>query len=343
MRRYAETFFRYWLIALAPIVVLSLAGYVVVKDTPKTLQATAKLWVEPTATNSIANNQFETPAQSEQDALGQLLQLSSFDWAVAHGSPLYMQVLSKQLVPRDYLGTDMRRNVQLTAGGTNLLYVSYTYNSKNWQLGPQVVQSILNTALNQSQLLNQQQVASSITYYKYQLQVAQQQLNQSSRVFSKYRAAHHISFAELTPQMAVDSTLASLYQQVQADQASVSDIRQKLAALQLQSTAASAAGQSGLSVADPPSIAVVSSKKKELMNLGIYLMIGLLLGGGFVVGKTIMDRSLRYADEVPEVLDLPVLAVVPYNPALVARNGKIARAASQAVPGKRPAQERRIG
>jgi uncharacterized protein involved in exopolysaccharide biosynthesis len=316
VRRYAETFFRYWLIALVPLIVLPLAGYVVVKRTPQTIQASAKMWVEPSPAPSFASyNQYETPAQNEQDRLTQLLQISSFDWDVARGSALYMSALAKQPNPADYLGRDLRTNVQFTAAGDNLLDVSYTYSSRNTQLGIQVVQSLLNVALNQTHLLDEQQAAASISYYQYQLQLAQQNLAQSSQKFARYMAAHHYTSAELNAQMAVDPTLASLYQQVQSDQASVSNIRQQVAALQMQSTASSAPGQDGLRVVDPPSLTIISSKKKEILNLALYLLAGLLLGGGFVVTRTLLDRSLRHADEVPDLLGLPVLAVLPYDPA----------------------------
>lgn len=339
MKRYAETFFRYWLIALAPIVVLSLVGYAAIRSTPKTAQATAKLWIDPSASNLGASyNQYQTLAQNEQDVLTQLLQISSFDWAVARGSTLYMQMLSKYASPGDHLTADLQRNVQFTPAGNNLLYVSYTYANKNLQLGVQVVQSVLSAALNQTQLLNQQQTASSISYYKQQLQLAQQQMRQSAQALARYMAAHGIASTELNAQMPVDPTLAGLYQQVQADQTSASGIQQRIAALQLQNTGSSAAIQSGVRIADPPSIIIVSSKKKELMNLAIYVVIGLLLGGGFVVVKTLLDRSLRYADEIPELLGLRVLAVLPYNPdssAFAAQRGKVDRPAHKAGPSKR--------
>lgn len=339
MKRYAESFFRYWLIALAPIVVLSLVGYATIRSTPKTAQATAKLWIDPSASDlSASYNQYQTLAQNEQDVLTQLLQISSFDWAVARGSTLYMQMLSKYASPGDHLATDLQRNVQFTPGGNNLLYVSYTYADKNLQLGVQVVQSVLSAALDQTHLLNQQQAASSLRYYKQQLQLARQHMRQSAQAFARYMAAHDIASTELNAQMTVDPTLAGLYQQVQADQASASSIQQKIAALQLQSTGLSDAVQSGIRIADPPSVIIVSSKKKELTNLAIYVVIGLLLGGGFVVVKTLMDRSLHYADEVPEVLGLRVLAVLPYNPdssAFAAQGGKVGRPANKAGPSKR--------
>ncbi len=318
MTRYAETFFRYWLIALVPIVVLPMVGYAMIRGTPKTVLTSAKIWVNSSVTNSSSNvNQYMTPAQVEQGTLNQLLQISSFDTAVARGSTLYMQMLLKQPDASTYLQTDLTKNAAFTPAGDNLLVVSYS--SQNWQLGTQVVQSLLSAALNQTQLLSQQQTTLTLHTYESQLRNAQQQLKQSTKQLTSYMREHGITANDITTQMTVDTTFASLYTQVQSDQSNVASIRQKITALQT-ANAGGAAAQSDFRVVDAPSTIIVTSKKKELMNLALYLVGGLVLGLGFVVGKTLTDRSLRYVDEVPETLDLPVLAVIPYTPALAPAN-----------------------
>jgi capsular polysaccharide biosynthesis protein len=100
-------------------------------------------------------------------------------------------------------------------------------------------------------------------------------------------------------------------------------------------------GPSGLRIVDAPNVTIVSSKKKETMNLAIALLIGLLLGGGLVVVKTALDPTVRYADEVPALLDLPVLAVVPYSRALARQNKKTPRATERAIHRGRLADLRR--
>jgi hypothetical protein len=94
---------------------------------------------------------------------------------------------------------------------------------------------------------------------------------------------------------------------------------------------------------DPPRLSVVSRTKVILLQLALFVVAGLVLGGGFVVVKTMLDRSLRYPDEVPEVLDLPVLAVLPYDPAHVAPRGGPSTSTKRTAPGARPTDLRRLG
>jgi uncharacterized protein involved in exopolysaccharide biosynthesis len=342
MRRYTDTFVRYWLIALIPVIVLPLADYALIRHTPKTVLASAKVWVDTSVAGTAASyNQWLSPAQNEVNTLNQLLQISSFDWTVAHGSPVYTHMLLRGPDPSAVVVADLQKNMQITADGDNLLVVSYT--SNNWQLGPQVVQSFLEAALNQTQLLNQQQAKTSIAYYGSQLDSAQHDLAQAAKRLSDYVRANDIQPSEMATRQNSDPTFVSLFQQVQADQQNVSNLQQKIATLRGQSTATSAVGPSGLRIVDAPNVTIVSSKKKETMNLAIALLIGLLLGGGLVVVKTALDPTVRYADEVPALLDLPVLAVVPYSRALARQNKKTPRATDRAIHRGRLADLRRSG
>jgi uncharacterized protein involved in exopolysaccharide biosynthesis len=314
MKRYAETFFRYWPIVLLPIIALTFIGYTVIRGTPKTLATTAKLWVDPSVASLAAGyNQWLTPAQNEIDTLNQLKQLSTFDWAVARSSAIYMHNLSKVSNPGDHVVSDLSNSVQFTPGGDNIVLV--TYNSKDWRLGPQVVQGVIHAALNQAPMLTQE-TAVSLSYYQAQLRAEQKQLAQSTQLLSRYMAAHGYAPADMTALVAVNPTLASLYNQAQSDQTNYSTTRQKVTALQSQIESGAAGQQAGFSEVDSPVTVNVSSKKKELLNLAIYMIVGIVLGGGFLVTKTLLDRTLRYADDVANQIGLPVLTVLPYEPAL---------------------------
>jgi hypothetical protein len=63
------------------------------------------------------------------------------------------------------------------------------------------------------------------------------------------------------------------------------------------------------------------SKKSLLLELGLAFAFGLLFSAAFIVTRTALDRSVRYPDEVPEVVGLPVLGVVPFSRDLSKREG----------------------
>lgn len=46
MKRYAETFFRYWLLVLIPIIALPIGEYAMIRHTPKGVLASANIWVD---------------------------------------------------------------------------------------------------------------------------------------------------------------------------------------------------------------------------------------------------------------------------------------------------------
>jgi hypothetical protein len=312
MRRYAETFFRYWLIIILPVIVLPAATYAMVRHTPKTVVATANILVAQSLAGPSGDwSQYQTAAQNEAADLNQLLQSPSFDLAVARTSPIYAQALSSGRTSPDSVVTDLSTNVQIVPKGPSMLGVSYS--SKYGDVAVQVVNSLLGTARDQAQTLSRLQIASAITYYGYQLQNARQQLSQSTQKLRAYMSVHGVTVDQLNPDMAADPTLATLYRQNQADQAAVADAQQKITTYRTQSTLPANLVAGSFTVVDQPRITVVSSKKTQIMQLAIALVVGLLLAGIFLVAKTALDRSLRYVDEVEELLGLPVLSVVPYS------------------------------
>ena len=71
-------------------------------------------------------------------------------------------------------------------------------------------------------------------------------------------------------------------------------------------------GQQGLRVVDAPHlVGTVSPTKKLLLYVLLPLLLGTLLGGAFIVLRTVQDRTLRYPDEVWDRLGVPLLTVLP--------------------------------
>lgn len=346
MKRYAETFFRYWLIIIVPIVVLPVAEYAMTRHTPKTVIVSQNVWVDQSlAAPSATYNQWLSPAQNEQVSLNQLLQSSSFDLDVARGSAIYRKTLaSMNAYQQDtVVATDLLKNLQVTARSDwpNLVNISYT--SKDWLLGEQIVASFLTVARTRTESLNKQQTDQSLQYYTYQLHDAQQREAQSAKALSNYIASKGYAPTEVIAQMSSDPTLASLSRQNQSDQQDVANAQAQVSKLHAQQVPGTVVDQAPFQVWDSPSVTAVSTKKQQIMDLAIALILGLLLGGGFMVVKTALDRSLRYADEVPMLLDLPLLAVIPYSDALAKQRVGGAQTASKAMPQRRLLGARRAG
>lgn len=343
MRRYVDTFFRYWLIALLPLVVLPLAELAINGRSSTTVSASANLFVQQSVdTTTSYTSQPLTPAQSEQSYLGQWLQSPSFALRVAQKSPLFARHLPQTNDPGTAASADLLRNVQLNASGDNLLTLSY--GSPDGALDVQVVGALIEAMRDNENALRQQQASLGEQYYAAQLRTAQIREQQSAVQLTGYMHAHHIKAAQLSTLIASDITLDNLYQQNRVDQAAVTAAQQQVATYAGQAALPSSVPSlDSFSVIDQPSLTIsVAGKSKEILRLVVALLIGLLFGGGFVVIMTALDRTLRFADEVPVLLDLPVLAVLPYN-AQLARRRLIGAPATAPTERPRSSTRWRIG
>jgi polysaccharide biosynthesis transport protein len=73
-------------------------------------------------------------------------------------------------------------------------------------------------------------------------------------------------------------------------------------------------GRIRMAVLEPALAATNPSQPQKSKIMIVAAMMGLLLGGGLVVARGMLDQTLRSTDEISEVLDLPVLGKVPAMP-----------------------------
>lgn len=329
MRRYAETLFRYWPIILIPLLVLPVAGLLAARRTPVSYAISANVQVNDSPPGYT--NQYTSPAQNEVTALNEFLQSpSSVGSVVAAATASNSNSRTTNSVT---LSTSIVKNLQVTTRGDHLVNVSY--NSEDAALGTQVVLAFITTVQSQQRIANSTQTQGNLYVLNYQLREAQKQVNQSYKMLHNYMDNHGDSPSDLTTSTISDPQLASMYQQYQLDVSNVADLRQQISKAKAQAVVPPGTAQQGaFSIKDYPAAIRTSAVKTILLNVGIALAVALLLSGGFLVAKTLSDRSLRYADEVPELLDLPVLTVVPYSGVASSRRGRTVQAAALAPRGQ---------
>lgn len=326
MRRYADTFFRNWIVAVVPLIVFPVVALIVVTGTPRKSIISANVWADEVSLKHLGySNPYNTPAQNMAASVNQLLQSPSFDLRVAHQSPRYWRPLAGVPGRRGVVVQDLAKNAKAMDAGPNLVTISYT--TTNADAGAQVVQAILNEVPAVVDQLNQAQTK-GVSYYTGQVKAAHTRLTASAAALGDYMKSNGIAPQNIASESLFDPKFASLYQAVQAAQTDVQSAEQQLAQMR------AAARQTSFRIVDPPAFSSAPSRKKTaILDLGIALLAGLLIGGGFIVLRTTLDRSLRFADEVPDLVGLPVLAVLPYNRPAAAR--PTAKATLAVVGGKR--------
>ncbi|HXT36730.1 MAG TPA: hypothetical protein VN837_14235 [Chloroflexota bacterium] len=321
MSRYFYTFSRFWWLLIIPVLVLPAAEYIQVRHAGAGFVASMNIYVQATAASSAttSGNTWSTLAQIEAADINQWLQSPTFCLNVAEGSANYSKLLKVSPDPKQAATTDLQKNVSVTATGDNL--VSIAYSSQDPALAVQVVQSVLTNATISMQRSNGRVASVNKAYYQSQLYNAEATERTSAQQLAAYMRQHGVTSTNLDAQMVSDPTLALLYNQDKANQQTVSTLRQNVQAVVAQSSLpATLVNQDGYYIADPASATYVSqSKKKELMPMGIALVLGLLLAGAFLVVMTAVDRTFRRPADVPFLLELPVLAVVPLSLALAGK------------------------
>lgn len=314
MRRYADTFFRHRLLTIFPFLVLLPAAILYSRSSVATATETANVWAIPSGIAQLGySDQYLPPAQNLSNSITQLLGSRSFDRRVAGDSPLYSRGSRSSL----RVVADLSKNVLVTAQGPNI--VTLAYKNPNAVVAAQVLHAVLKEAGRELNNLNRTQNSKEMAADKTHLASVQAHLKQSTQALGQYMTAKSIPAKDMAAQALFDPNFATLYQAVQSSQIDVQNAEEQLAQIGSQSN-----NQAIFQVIDQPSFATISSRKKTaILDVMIALVVSLLLSGGFLAVKTTLDRSLRYADEVPELVGIPVLGVIPYSPILAKQSKKI--------------------
>lgn len=64
-------------------------------------------------------------------------------------------------------------------------------------------------------------------------------------------------------------------------------------------------------VIDEPTLPEKPIKPRKVLIMAIALVLGLLLGSGYVVTKDMLNRRLRTSEDIENYLDLPVIGIIP--------------------------------
>jgi hypothetical protein len=320
-KRYLDTFFRHWVIALIPVLVLPMAGVGLALKNRGNTVASTNVWVNQVSTKQLGySDPLATPATNTAAALTQLLQTESFDVLVAHGSPLYWQTVAFKPNRNALVVTDLSKNVVIVPKGPDLVNISYS--SKQPSTGIELLAAILKQAPRQFAQLNQHQAATTIAFYTRRRKLGQALLTRSTKALGSYMKKHRLHASEMAAQSLFDPAFATLYQTVQSAQVDIDNAEQQI------SQATSQSAGTTFQVYDPPnSVQASLSKKSLVLDLVIGLAVGLLISGAFVVGATASDHSLRTVQDVPDLVGLPVLGSVAYGEALAHEQRSLVSAA----------------
>jgi hypothetical protein len=285
---------------------------------PLSYQTSATLWAfkryEVIGATGPESNLQVTPAQTQATALTELLQTAEFDVPVAESAnlksvlKLSSQQLSNQQALKDAYVTNISKNVQVVAKGTNLYQVSYTNSD------PQIALKVVSAVIAEFRVKGP---VFSVYAGKQLLQVYNDQLPKLQSDYDAARAnesnckppqdststnnlcatLHDLTVQAATRLQNLQSAITTLTQDIDANQKIVDE---------------GVPGNAFFRTVDPPVLPDATSRSKVLFTTGgIGTAVGLVACVLYMLIVIRRDRAFYSALDVQKATSYPILMQVP--------------------------------
>lgn len=323
MERYIETFFRFkWVFLFLLVLVPTLGVGYALDQQQKLYQAVGTVWTDKPAYLDTATtwNQYISPAQNQAGNVSEFLQSNTFALDVLKQTDL-RSGLSSPLTAQATLAT-FRKQVSVAAVGTHLLAISYS--DTDPKVAQQVVQVVITTFNAEVLSTSNSQGSVTLAFYQQKLSDAKLKVANATAALGTYLNAHP-ELQQVTTNQNVSQLIASANFEAQhpelvkliQNQSTASkdeqDLQTKVDQIQFTQSSQTVGTEQSFRIMDAPALPdkPISNRKKLALQIGIALLaaVGFVVGG--VVLLTILDSTIRSANEAAQRLHLPVFAAVP--------------------------------
>lgn len=337
MLRYLETFFRHRALVTAPLLLCTVLSLGVVAVQPRVFASTAKIWVDrPLLAAVPPSNAYLTPADEQMSVLQELLKTRSFSiLASARGSlpddlrranaaashePVNraLALLPGQKsrtnpdLSQDRLDTLVFQTIStgttVVANGPNIVSVTFQY--ANPDVAAATARGIIDQYVDEVLGGQRSEAKAAVDFYSAQVNGARADLSLADGKVLAYLDAHP---EQRLPTAVPDASLARL--KLDDDQARqrYESLQTKLDEAKLQGAIAEQSTPNGFRLIDSPLVpqAPVSRLKQLIAAGGAGVFSGLVLSVLCLIGLTLMDTSIRRAEDVELRTGLPLAGVVP--------------------------------
>jgi uncharacterized protein involved in exopolysaccharide biosynthesis len=337
MLRYLGTFFRHRLLVITPLVICVVLSLGVVAVQPRVFASTAKIWVDrPLLTAAHSSNAYLTPADEQTSVLQELLKTRSFCiLAAARGSlpgdlqkanaAAAREPINRALAllpgPRSRMGSELSQDqldnlvfqnlstrTTVIANGPHIVSVTFQY--ANPEVAAATARGIIDQYVDEVLGGQRSEAKAAVDFYSAQVASARADLSVADGKVLAYLNAHP---EQRAPTAIPDANLMQL--KLDDDQARqrYQSLQTKRDDAQLQSAIAQQSTTNGFRLIDPPLVpqAPVSRLKLMLEGGAAGVFSGLLLSLLCLVGLTLMDTSIREADDVELRTGLRLAGIVP--------------------------------
>jgi hypothetical protein len=307
-----EAIFRRFKLLLIMLFVPIIIGLGIGYFFPLSYQASASLWAlqryEIIGVTGAESDLTATPAQTQTNALLELLQSRSFDITVGNATDLKSTFnpppLNTQKLDDAYV-TDISKNVQVTSKGTNLYGITYTNNN------PRIAAQVLKAVIAQFQLQGEQfsvvEGQRLLQGDEAQLTTIQKDADTATATESSYASSHPTATITNDPQYALlDGQRLQAQSTLQNMETTIATLKQDIAT---QNTGGGAFFKTLDAPVQPDQ--ALSRSKNLLTTGGIGLAVGLIACLLYILITVRRDHALYTILDLEKVASYPILMQVP--------------------------------
>jgi len=320
-KRYLGTFYRGRRLYLPVLLLLIAATVVGTYYLARTqYEATARIWVDKPALDNVLDpnspsGYVVSPGQQQADKLTQLVQTDSFVADILKNTNASARLESAP--ERDRVVKDVRSKLAITPFGTNTVKITYAGSD------PVLCQQIVQGAIDQFRAWNLtarvEQSAIESQFYEKQLQIYQDQVNAATKRVDDFQRDHPYP----DPSSPQYLELQGIQRELESARALLNTTRTKIEQTNAANSLSDTSRQTEFQVLDAPTVpnrpAATLTRLVEYLALGVLASFGLILCA--VAFATWQDTTIRNADDLRRLTQVPLLDALPHLPSQSAPGG----------------------
>jgi uncharacterized protein involved in exopolysaccharide biosynthesis len=311
VRRTFETFFRRWWLYLLPFVLFAGVGVLKASKTTSGYQSTGVIDVASDTVlsqlTSIRGENFgyETPANATTKTMNSLLRTDRFIETIAESADL-----TDDLAAGTTTADQLRQAISVTPDGDTLLQVRATTDSP--ELSAALAEGTIDSFLEYVVSGDVSQSRAAEDFFSNQLVVYKQALEDAGQALKDYAAANPGGPLDLRP-LDEQIEIQRLTGAVDQATAQYTNAQQKSEEARLATEQATGDVNQRLRIVDSPDVPILPEphKQQAFFTAIIFMVVGSMLTVAAVILATVADRSFRTAEDVEQLLGMPMVTVVP--------------------------------
>jgi capsular polysaccharide biosynthesis protein len=312
--RLLDTYFRHRWLYLIPIGVMVIAAAVYILNQNLYISSGVIFTDRDSLLSSLTSlNQeavsWNTPAQDTANQVSQLITTDAFIRAVISNTDLETEMSKGTSTARDTI-SDVRSQLWVSVTGNNQVQIGAAHTDPH--IAYQLAQSTINTFILWNINLNHTDSATATGFFQDLIPNYQADVLAAQDALRSYLVAHPEPLRGSRP-ATEQFDIVNLQDQLEFAQARLNHALEKAEDARLANAQIESNIRQKYTVVDAPAIPdrSTTSKRKIAMNSAIFLAVGVLLSGIAIVGTTLLDQSFRIPEDVPQLLNIPMLAFLP--------------------------------